>query len=1063
MQFAVLGPLQVVTGDGDEPVVVSAARLRVLLAALLWRVNQPVPVDELAEMVWEGAPPARPAAATRALVLRLRRVLGERGGARIVTRAPGYMIELSEAELDASRFETLSRDASAAVRARQWAVAGQAAASALGLWRGTPLADVSSQLLRDQWVPHLEQARVQVLEWRIQADLEEGRHEQLIGELREVIVRYPLREHFHAQLMLALARAGRQAEALAAYQEARGALVSELGIEPGLELRQVHERVLAGDTPPVTPPSVPDEAEAPSTGVAVPRQLPATARSFVGRQAELDILYSLVNPGQDAAGGAVVISAIDGMAGVGKTALAVHAAHRLTTDFPDGQLYIDLHGYTQASEPRSAGEALEAILRALGVSPKQIPDHVEERAALFRQRLAGTRTLILLDNAVSEAQVRPLLPGAAGCLVLITSRRRLKGLDEAHVLALDVLPQADALALMRAVVGSERPDADDLVLSEIIELCERLPLALRIAAALLRHRPAWPVGHLAGLLRDQRHRIRTLSDGERHLGPVLDLSYDGLSGPQQLLFRRLGLVPGRDIDAYAAAALTAASPFDAGVLLEDLVDHNLLIQHLPGRYRLHDLIRLHARALVDQDPAHDRDAALARLLDYYQQTARQADALIERAPRSVPAGPGPAHAPALPDADAARSWLRAERPNLLAAVRYSISHGDRKRTIALTAGLNTVLRADGPWIEAIDLHAAATTAATSLGDRPGQANALIRLGDARALTGDFAGAAGDLQQALQLFGELGGQAGQAEALTRLGAVKRLTGDCQGAASVLEQALELFRELGDQAGQAKALTRLADVKRLTGDYRGAAHDLEQALQLFRELGEQAGEPHALIGLAAVKRLTGDYRGAAHDLEQALQLFRELGEQAGEPRALIGLGDMKRLSGDYAGAVHSLERALQLFRQLGEQVGQASALGLLGQVRLSLGDFPGAARDLKEAIDLSRRIGARGNEAWAMNHYAAVFIGSGDFTRARALYQGALRLARQTCQLDDEALALEGIGECYLRTADTQSGIAYLKQALDIFRRLAINPDANRVDTRLTELSAATSPATFGISW
>jgi tetratricopeptide (TPR) repeat protein len=403
------------------------------------------------------------------------------------------------------------------------------------------------------------------------------------------------------------------------------------------------------------------------------------------------------------------------------------------------------------------------------------------------------------------------------------------------------------------------------------------------------------------------------------------------------------LVPGRDIDAYAAAALTAASPFDAGVLLEDLVDHNLLIQHLPGRYRLHDLIRLHARALVDQDPAHDRDAALARLLDYYQQTARQADALIERAPRSVPAGPGPAHAPALPDADAARSWLRAERPNLLAAVRYSISHGDRKRTIALTAGLNTVLRADGPWIEAIDLHAAATTAATSLGDRPGQANALIRLGDARALTGDFAGAAGDLQQALQLFGELGGQVGQAEALTRLG--------------------------------------------------------------------------------AVKRLTGDYRGAAHDLEQALQLFR----------------------------------------QLGEQVGQASALGLLGQVRLSLGDFPGAARDLKEAIDLSRRIGARGNEAWAMNHYAAVFIGSGDFTRARALYQGALHLARQTCQLDDEALALEGIGECYLRTADTQSGIAYLKQALDIFRRLAMNPDANRVDTRLTELSAATSPATFGISW
>jgi DNA-binding SARP family transcriptional activator/tetratricopeptide (TPR) repeat protein len=613
MEFGMLGSLQVLADDGNEPVVVSAARLRALLAVLLWRANQPVPIDELSELVWDGAPPGDPAGAARVLVMRLRRALGPQVGARIMTRAPGYMIELSGDELDASRFEKLVQDVGAASGVGRWADAAQTAAQALGLWRGTPLADISSQALRDRWVPHLEQLRVQALEWRIEADLHEGRQGQLISELRDLTGRHPLREPFHAQLMLALARAGRRAEALEAYRQARRLLVDELGIEPGPNLRHLHERVLSGDADMVTPSPEPTQPPPASAASRIPRQLPPTTGFFVGRRAETDALCGLVKhaakPAQ--AEGTVVIWAINGIAGVGKTALALRAAHQLDRNFPDGQLFIDMHGYPEGSEPRSAGEALDCFLRALGIPPQQVPRDTEERAALLRARLAGTRTLILVDNAASESQVRPLLPGNDRCLVLVTSRRRLKGLEAAHLLCLDVLPPTDAMALVRAVAGRERVAADDPVLAEIAELCGRLPLALRIAAALLRRRAAWTPEHLARLLREHKHRVTALPDSERDLGAALDLSYQSLTGAHQRLFRGLGLIASAGFDSHTAAALVGTDPATVARLLEDLVGHSLLGQHAPGRYRLHDLIRLYARSLCAQDPEPDREAGRA--------------------------------------------------------------------------------------------------------------------------------------------------------------------------------------------------------------------------------------------------------------------------------------------------------------------------------------------------------------------------------------------------------------------------------------------------------------------
>jgi len=1054
LQFGVLGPWHV-AGDSGTALVVSAPRLRTVLAVLLWRANQPVPVDELADLVWDGVPPGGAREAVRALVMRLRRGLDQQAAARIVTRAPGYAIEVSADEVDASRFEALTRQSGDAIRAGRWADATRAAAGALGLWRGTPLADVPSELLRDQWVPVLDQLHVQALACRIEADLHEGRHEELIPQLYELTARHPLRENLHGQLMLALARSGRWAEALAVYQQASRTLAAELGVDPGPELRRLHERVLAGDASLPAPPAAAeaDQAEpaqmAPVQPAPVLWHLPASVQSFVGRQTEVSRLGDLVRQALDAAGaaGTVIISAIDGMAGVGKTALAVHAAHRLAGQFPDGQLFIDMHGWTQGHEPRPAGEALEVFLRALGVPPQQVPPGTDERAAMFRQRLAGTRTMIVLDNAASEAQVRPLVPGSAGCLVLVTSRRRLKGLDEAHVLTLDVLPRADAVRLFRAVAGPGRVPPDDPALPEIIELCAQLPLAVRIAAALLRHRPVWTLEYLAGLLRAHQTRISALSDGERDLGAIFDLSYRSLPGAGQLMFRCLGLIPGPDFDSCATAALTGTDPPAAARLLEDLVDHNLVIQHVSGRYRLHDLIRLHARALADRDPLPARGAALDRLMDYYQHSAGRADALISRFPRPAPAGPGPAQPPALPDADAARTWLRAERPNLLAALRYATSHARHERAVALTAGLATLLRNDGPWPEALALHAGAIAAARSLGDHRGQAAALIQLGAVQGLTDDYPGALDALEQASQLYRELGDPLGQANALTQLAYTRGFVDDYPGAAGDLEQALRLYQQLGNPLGQANVLAQLGNIRRLTGDFPGAIPNLEQALRLYRQLGDREGQAGMLTSLGDARRYTGDSAGAVQDLEEALRIYGHLDHQLGRANTLMQFGELRRLTGDYPGAAPCLEQALQIYQDLGNGLGQANAQVLLGSVRQSTGDLPGAAQLLQAALDTFRRIGSRGGEAWALHRYAAVISATGDLARAENLYLEALRLARETRQFDDEAHALEGSGECRLRRGQTQAGVAHLKQALEIFQRMAMQPDADRVQARL----------------
>ncbi len=530
-----------------------------------------------------------------------------------------------------------------------------------------------------------------------------------------------------------------------------------------------------------------------------------------------------------------------------------------------------------------------------------------------------------------------------GCLVLVTSRRRLKGLDDARSLALDLLPPHDAVALLRAVAGAERIAADDPLLGVIAGLCGRLPLALRIGGALLRHRPAWSLGHLAGLLRDLRHRVRALSDGERDLAAVFDLSYAGLDEPHRLLFRRLGLVPGPDADAYAAAALLECDTDGATALLQDLVDHNLLTEHAVGRYRLHDLLRAHARALAEAGPAERSREALDRLLRYYAHTAQRASIPIARAPRPEPGGPAPPHAPALQDPEAARAWLRTEYPNLEAAFAHARAGTPAldQHITALAAGLAEILLSDGPWTRALEVHQAAAEVAGHRHQPAAHATALTDLGQVRHLTGDLAGAADAQQRALEICRETGNRLSEAHALTSLGRVRYQTGDFTGATDALERALEICRETGNRLSEAHGLTFLGQVRNTTGDFPGAADALERALKIHRETGNRNNEARALTSLGQVRHLTGDLAGAADALERALEICRETGNRNGEAHALAILGQVRHQAGDLAGAADAQLRVLEICREIGSRNGVAVALTSSGAGAAS-GRGPGGGR-------------------------------------------------------------------------------------------------------------------------
>jgi DNA-binding SARP family transcriptional activator/tetratricopeptide (TPR) repeat protein len=1039
LEFRVLGPVTVF--KSGRPAPLARGKLTDLLAMLAVSPNQVVSAENLTETVWHDRPPQHPLGTLQSAITRLRQLIGAEF---IETHPLGYRLRATADSLDLLRFK---QAVTAAEQEQDGDDAFTLLTQAIGLWRGAPLENVSSPALLDTATPRLQRLRLDAHEKWAALCLGTGQHDRVVSTLAPLVDEHPLRERMTGQLMLGLYRGGQPADAVAAFETLRHALSEQLGIDPGPELRDLHLKMLRGD-PSLAGSAVAGQPTASGTPArGAPQRLPTDTGMFTGRDSELTQLLDLGRRAAEGQG-TVVISAIDGMAGIGKTALAVHAAHLLASRFGDGQLFMDLHGYTEGYPPRTADQVLETFLRALGVPPHQIPQDTEERAALYRDRLAGTRTLIVLDNAADEAQVRPLIPGRANCLILVTSRRKLRALDDAHSLALDVLPGPEAAGLFRRITGPARAAADDPALAEVTELCGRLPLAVRIAAALLRSRPAWTSSHLLGKLCVTGSRLDAFADGDRNLAALFDLSLQALDDGQRRLYRYLGLIPCLETDALAAAALLGTDPNRADELLQGLVDHNLLQESAASRYRMHDLIRTHARSL--SVPEAERSAATARLFRYYAHTAGQADVCIARYPRPAPTGPAPAHGPVLPGPAAARAWLRTERANLEACLQAAIDSGPQEHVVTLSQGLTSLLRIDGPWPLAAKAHTAAVTVASRLGDRSGQAHALTELASLRRLTADYADAETSLREALDLYLAVGDKSGQARVLTEMGSVARMLGDFVRAEHRLQEALALYEAVQEQSGQAFCLTELATIRYISGDYQDSDVKLQAALELCRATGDKAGQALCLTELAEIRRLTGDVDTAATNAEAALAICRELGDRLGEANALTVVGKALRLTGDHDAAARCQQAALDVYRELGDRLGQANTRTLLAEVRGLAGDYDRAARDLEESIATYQDMGNRGNEAWALNHYGAVLSAAGDTARAIISYRDALRLSRETGQPDDEANALRGLGDNYLRTGRCQDGAAYLRQALEIYQQLGM-PAAEQVSERLADLA------------
>jgi tetratricopeptide (TPR) repeat protein/transcriptional regulator with XRE-family HTH domain len=744
------------------------------------------------------------------------------------------------------------------------------------------------------------------------------------------------------------------------------------------------------------------------SAAAATRTLPRDIGSFTGREADLARLLETLADTADG-GGTVAIHAIDGMAGIGKTTFAVHAAHEFAGSFPDGQFFLPLHAHTPGQRPVDPADALASLLLTAGVAPQNIPPGQEARSARWRDQVAGKRILLLLDDATGHDQIRPLLPGTPGSLVLITSRRRLTALEDAMVLSLDILAPAEAAALLARLAG--RPDlvpgAD--ATREIARLCGYLPLAIGMLAGQLRHHPARNAAELAAELAAARDRLAVMRAENLSVAAAFDLSYQDLTADQQRLFGRLGLPPGPDIDAYAAAALDETSVETARTRLDELYDHHLITEPAPGRYLLHDLLRAYSRALAARGDQAGSRAATARLMDYYAHVAAAAGQHIATwttAGSRHPPGRPPGSAPPLTTSDEAAGWLEAERPSLHAAVGFA-AEAMPGHAIAIATAMGGFLRSRGHWDQAAAQYRTAFSAACRAGDLPGQAGALDELGLLQQLTGDYPAATATLTQAVALYQDLGDQPGQAYALNHLGLVQSEAGDWPAAMASHERALALARDAGDPLAEAVSLTDLALVQQLTGDFAPAAAGYQRALALFRTIGSQFDEADVLCELGGVQRHTGDYAAAAASQRQALELFRRIGDRLGQGWALDELGLVQQLTGDYAAAAASTAEAIELFRDLGSRHGLAMALNSRGE--------------------LSARTSA-GEEA-------------------RRYHREALAIARELGAAPLEARSLAGIGRSLLPGSPAEAA-GYLRDALAIFRRVG-SPDAQGVQDTLDE--------------
>jgi len=960
--FAILGPVEVTASERQQPGL--APRQRAVLAYLLLHARTTVSAERLIDAMWGETPPDTARAQVHAALTAIRKVLRELGAASsIETRGAAYVILPEAHQFDLEVFSSRIAASQALVSAGNPSAAVEELRAALAIWRGPPLADVNAAYVTEART-RLDERRLTAAERLMDIELTLGRHAEVIDELSGLVAQHPLRECLSRQLMLALHRSGRQADALRVARAFRTTLAEQQGLDPSRVFVTLEDAILRDDSVlewaaiPAAPAALPPKAAKTELAQHSPQSrranfLPYRVPDFAGRADELDWLICV----RSAETGLPTIAMLDGMAGIGKTTLAIHAANRLGHMYPDGQLFVDLQAHTPGQPPVDVGTALEILLRQLGLAPERIPSGIGERAALWRGELADRRVLVVLDNAVNADQVRPLLPGWSSSLLLITSRRRLTDLDGVQALSLDPLSPKDALDLFTAIVG-KRAEAEPIAALDVLQLCGFLPLAVRISAARLHHRPQWSVAYLAARLRDEHHRLKELATPERSVAAAFTVSYQRLESDQQRMFRRLGLHPGRDVEVFAAAALADVSVEHAEAILEDLLDTHVMLQQEPGRYTFHDLLRAHARATVaSEEDDEARHGAVTRLLDHYVYTACMAVNLIyPYVQHRMPQIPQP-DTPTVPmhEAAEATSWLEAEHANLIAAAVYAAERDWPLHATWLATELYHYLDRRGYHSDARTLHTAAIHASRRRGDKLGEARALIDLSEVDWRQGEYEQATERARQALALSREIGDRLGEALSLNRLGYVCWRQRDYALALEHYGRALDLCREVGDRIGEAAGLDFLGTVYERMGRYELALDHHREAVQLYREIGSQHGEVDALDNLGLVYRRIGEYQLARDHHRQALALYRQLGYRSDEAEAFNSLGEAARSMGDAAQAIEDHRAAHALARGVGNRPEHARAHHGLALAERGLGRCEQAREHAAHALDLYTQLG------------------------------------------------------------------------------------------------------------
>ncbi|MET8527334.1 BTAD domain-containing putative transcriptional regulator [Micromonospora sp. NPDC005172] len=991
MRFGILGPLRV--GGGGS--TVTAGRDRVVLAMLLLRAGRLVPVDELIDAVWEESPPATARAQLQTCVSRLRRRLTDLGlpSQTIVTDPAGYGVRIGPADLDAHVFSQAVEEARSAGGAGRLLDARLRYRAALGLWRGPALGGITSRSVRRR-AQTLDEQRLSVLEECVDVELRLGRAAELIEELAESVDQHPLRERLRGQLMLALSSVGRQADALAVYREGRRVYADELGIEPGAALQELHQRVLAGDL----------ALAGRETRPVVPvRSLPRAIGDFTGRQQTLTRLM------KDVEGGAR-IQLIDGMAGSGKTTLAVHVATVLADDYPDAQLYIDLHGHSE-SIPVTPSAALAMLLRQLGMPADQVPTSQDGRLALWRTELAGRRALVVLDNAATADQVTPLLPNGSHCLVLITSRRRLVGVDEGRPSSLPVLDSDEAVELLGHVVGPDRVATEPEAAHEVVLRCGYLPLAIRLAGARLAHRPRWRIADLAERLRSRSDPLTEFEAGDRSVGRAFALSYAQVSTAAQRAFRLLGLYPGVRFDTSVAAVLVDLSLPGTQDLLDELVDAHLMEEAEPGRYRLHDLVREYGRTLMaDPERAGERRDGIERLLDHHLHVAMAIARSGElSAARPLLAGTEPIR----PDlatiaAEQGSAWFDENLALWPALVRLAEGEGFLRHCWQLARACWNAQFESGRLDELIETHSAGLRAAEELGDEKALGTLLNYLASAHYRLSNFPEAIRVMERSLEIFRQLGLHREYRNTLGNLGISYAANFEFHRATEAHDAARTLATRMRDDLALANELNNQAMTLLLWGWLDEAVRAARKHLGIARELGDPRRISNALGHLGMARHRLGDLEPASRLLWAALRMKRQVGARFGEGEVLNEIGTMEREAGRPERAAELHRAALVAMTDVGDRTAQCVSRILLARAILAQGD-------VTSALDLYRRVFA-------------------DATRLGVRYE--------------QARALEGIGRC-LGTTDPAGARAYLGRALDLYRQIDV-PDRHEVERLLAEL-------------